>query len=98
MTNSRNARPSEITISIAARRTGLSPSRVRRYIRRELVDGALIEADLTCLRRIRRLTDLGINVAGVEVILQMRRRIEALQAKVARLEVEGRSGTSSARS
>ena len=71
-----------ITIRIAARRVGLSPRTVRRYVRRGLVSQVLTEADLARLRRIRRLTDLGINLAGVEAILQMRDRIEALQKQV----------------
>jgi MerR family transcriptional regulator/heat shock protein HspR len=71
-----------ITIQIAARRSGLSPRTVRRYVRRGLVDEALTEADLAELRRIRRLTDLGINLAGVEAVLRMRRRIEELEAQL----------------
>ena len=38
------------------------------------------------LRRIRRLTDLGVNLAGAEIILRMRRRIEELQIEIARLQ------------
>jgi len=75
----------EITIAVAARRTGLSPSRIRRCIRRRLVAEALTAAELARLRRIRRLSDLGINLAGVEVILRMRRRMEALQEELVRL-------------
>ncbi|HEY68289.1 MAG: MerR family DNA-binding transcriptional regulator [Chloroflexi bacterium] len=75
-----------ITITVAARRTGLSPSTVRRYIRLGLVSEVLTEADLAELRRIRRLTDLGVNLAGVEIILHMRRQIESLREEVARLE------------
>jgi len=75
-----------ITISLAARRCGLAPTTVRRYIRWGLVETPLTEEDLRTLRRIRRLTALGINLAGVEVILRMRSRIEELQAEVARLE------------
>jgi MerR family transcriptional regulator, heat shock protein HspR len=71
-----------ITIRVAARRTGLSPHTVRRYVRRGLVGDALTEADLAELRRIRRLTDLGINLAGVEAILRMRDRVAALQKQV----------------
>ncbi len=74
-----------ITITVAARRSGLSPHTVRRYIRRGLVDEVLTEAHLPELRRIRRLTDLGVNLAGVEIILRMRRRIEELEAEIARL-------------
>ncbi|HEY71664.1 MAG: MerR family DNA-binding transcriptional regulator [Chloroflexi bacterium] len=75
-----------ITITVASHRTGLAPRTVRRYIRRRLVSDVLTEAELAELRRIRRLTDLGVNLAGVEIILRMRRRIEELQAEVARLE------------
>jgi MerR family transcriptional regulator/heat shock protein HspR len=83
MTGRRTAR---ITIIVAARRTGLSTRTVRRYIQRGLVSEVLTEADLTRLRRIRRLTDLGVNLAGVEIILRMRRRIEELQSKAKELE------------
>jgi MerR family transcriptional regulator/heat shock protein HspR len=75
-----------VTITVAARRVGLSPCTVRRYVRRGLLAEALTEDELAELRRIRRLTELGINLAGVEVILSMRRQIEQLRAEVARLE------------
>ena len=76
----------KITVAIAARRTGLSPRSIRRYIQRRLVNEALSEAELVRLRRIRRLTELGINLAGIEVILDMRCRIEELQKQVVQLE------------
>lgn len=79
-------RTARITVIVAARRTGLSTNTVRRYIQRGLVGEALTEADLTGLRRIRRLTDLGVNLAGVETILRMRRRIEELQSEAKGLE------------
>ncbi len=75
-----------ITITVAASRVCLSPRTVRRYVQRGLVSETLTEADLAELRRIHRLTDLGVNLAGVEIILHMRRQIEELQAEVARLE------------
>jgi MerR family transcriptional regulator/heat shock protein HspR len=75
-----------ITITTAAHRTGLSPHTVRRYVQRGLVCETLTEDDLAELRRIRRLTDLGINLAGVEVILRLRRQIEELQAEIDRLQ------------
>ena len=79
-------RITRITITVAARRTGLSPRTVRRYIRRGVMGEVLTEADLAELRRIRRLTDLGVNLTGVEIILRMRRQIEELQAEMARLK------------
>jgi MerR family transcriptional regulator/heat shock protein HspR len=74
------------TITFAAYRTGISRRTIRRYIRQGLVNDTLTEAELAELRRIRRLTELGVNLAGVEIILHMRRQIEELQAEVARLQ------------
>lgn len=79
-------RTTRITITVAARRTGLSPRTIRRYVQRGLVSETLTEADLPELRRIRRLTDLGINLAGVEATLHIRRRIEELKAEVTYLQ------------
>lgn len=76
----------QITIEVAAQQTGLHPRIVRRCIRWGLVGKALTEAELGELRRIRRLSSLGINFAGIDVILRMRRRIQALQAEIERLE------------
>ncbi len=80
MTKERESR-AYITISVAARRTGLSPGTVRRYVRRGLVSDKLTESDLGELRRIRRLRDLGVNLAGVEIILRMRSLFVELQEK-----------------
>ena len=68
---------------------------MRRYVRRGLVNETLSEADLEDLCRVRRLTDLGINLAGVEAILRMRRRIEELQAQVRMIEARRQSGSPS---
>ena len=53
-----------IMISLAVRRTGISPRTVRRYVRRGLVGDVLTEADLAELRRIRRLMGLGSTWLG----------------------------------
>ena len=74
------------TVTVAAHRTGISRHTIRRYIRQGLVNDTLAEAELAEVRRIRRLTELGVNLAGVEVILHMRRQIEDLQTEVARLQ------------
>lgn len=82
-------------IEVAAERVGMPPSRVRRYVRAGLVPAARVErgapllddAALGRLRRIRRLSDdLGINSAGVEVVLRLLDQIEALQAALDRSE------------
>lgn len=67
-----------IAIHIAACRCGLDVRLVRHYVDMGLVTWPLTEAGLAELRRIRRLTGLGVNLAGVEIILRMRRRMEEL--------------------
>lgn len=74
-----------ITVASAARRSRLTVTTVRRYVHRGLVEEPIDDVDLVTLRRVRRLTSLGINLAGVEVVLHMRRQIEALQAEIDRL-------------
>lgn len=74
-----------VTIASAARRSRLTITTVRRYVHRGLVEEPITEADLVTLRRVRRLTGLGINLAGVEVVLHMRRQIEALRSELDRL-------------
>ena len=73
-------------ITITVRRTGLSDGYIRKCIQRSLVSETLSDADLSELRRIRRLQELGVNLPGIEVILRMRQRIRALQAQMERLE------------
>ena len=78
-----------ITVTVAARRTDVEPRVVRHCVQLGLVSERLTEADLVELRRVRRLTNLGVNLAGVEIILRMRRQIEELQAEMERLEAFG---------
>lgn len=73
-----------VDICVVVQRTGLSERLVRQCVVRELVQEPLTSADLAQLRRIRRLQELGVNLPGIEVILQMRRRIEMLQAELDR--------------
>lgn len=74
-----------ITIRKAARRAGLETQVVSYCVELGLVDERLTDNDLRELRRVRRLKSLGVNMAGVEIILRMRRKIKALQAEVERL-------------
>lgn len=75
-----------LSIRTAVRLTGLSPQVVEDCVERRLVREPLSDADLLELRRIRRLRELGVNMAGIEIILRMRRRIQFLQAELARQE------------
>jgi len=79
----RRSQTVHITIVTAVRKTGLSARTVRRFIRCGIVSEPLAEADLAELRRARRLTELGVNLSSLEVILRMRRQIEELQAWMA---------------
>jgi MerR family transcriptional regulator/heat shock protein HspR len=91
MTEKRITEPM-VSLTVAARRARLSPARVREAIRIGLirpyrVEGRamyLSESDLGRLRRIRRLReDLGINTAGIEVVLRLLDEIEALNEALA---------------
>jgi DNA-binding transcriptional MerR regulator len=72
-------RQQHTSIDMAARRTGLETHTIRRCVRVGLVSRSLIDDDLAELRRIRRLTELGVNLAGAEIIVRMRRRMVELQ-------------------
>lgn len=94
-------------IHVAARLVGLHPRVVRRYERLGLLDAdfgrprrgrarpVYSDADLERLRLVHRLvTDLGVNLAGAEVILNMRERLLQLSRELdqARRELEARRG------
>ncbi len=75
-----------ITIRTAARQAGVDVHVVRHCIEVGVFDQRLTQEDLLELRRVRRLMSLGVNLPGAEIILRMRRRIEELEAEIARLE------------
>lgn len=78
-------------ISVAAKLVELHPQTLRYYDRIGLIKPSRTsgrirlysQRDIEELRRIVRLTeDLGVNLAGVEVIMHMSRRIEELQRRL----------------
>jgi MerR family transcriptional regulator/heat shock protein HspR len=78
-------------ISVVAKSYGIHPQTLRRYEREGLLkpsrtDGntrLYSEEDLRQLEVILNLTrDLGVNLAGVEIILNIRRKMEQMQAEV----------------
>jgi hypothetical protein len=75
-----------VNMSMVVQRTGISHDQIRQIVARRLVMEPLDETDLAELRRVRRLQELGVNMQGIEVILHMRRRIEALRAELDREE------------
>lgn len=83
-------------ISVAAKLCGVHPQTLRAYERQGLISPARVneknrlfsEEDIERVRRIQRLTqDLGVNLAGVEVILrlldQMEEQREEMEAQLA---------------
>ena len=84
-------------ISIAARMLGVQTHTLRYYEKIGIIEpprsGGNIrlysDRDITHLRRVKRLMDdLGVNLAGVEVILHMAQRITELQQHIEGLESE----------
>lgn len=88
-------------ISVAAKMVGLHPQTLRHYENQGLIMPQRSQgnvrlyspADIDRLKQIVRLTDeLGVNLAGVQIILDMRARLEQLQleteTKQAELEAE----------
>jgi MerR family transcriptional regulator/heat shock protein HspR len=77
-------------ISIAAERVGMHPQTLRLYERAGLVKPARRGAnrlysdwDIERLRQIQRLTqDMGVNLAGVEIILNLLEQINQMQGEL----------------
>jgi MerR family transcriptional regulator/heat shock protein HspR len=81
-------------ISVAARMCGLHPQTLRLYERLGLIQPhragnskrLYSEADIARLRRIQRLTQqMGVNLAGVEIILRLLDRIEQMNREMSEL-------------
>ena len=84
-------------ISIAARILGTQTYTLRYYERIGLIEPKRSQGnirlysdrDIDLLRRVRTLVeDMGVNLAGVEVILRLVQRMGEMQDKVAKLESE----------
>jgi MerR family transcriptional regulator, heat shock protein HspR len=86
-------------ISVAAELVGMHPQTLRIYEQRGLVRPSRTagntrlysETDLERLKLIQRLTtELGLNLAGVEVVLDLEDKLRKMQARMHRLEREMR--------
>ena len=84
-------------ISIAARMLGIQTHTLRYYEKIGIIEPSrsrgnirlYSERDIAQLRRVKTLMDdLGVNLAGVEVILRMAQRMNELQNKLQELESE----------
>ena len=87
-------------ISVAAELVGMHPQTLRMYEQKGLVrpkrtpGGTRLysEADVDRLRVIQRLTtELGLNLAGVELVLRMEDELRKAQVQIERLELQLRT-------
>lgn len=78
-------------ISVAAELAGVHPQTLRIYERKGLVDPARTaggsrrysDADISQLRRIQELTNEGLNLAGVQRVLELEAALAKAQAELA---------------
>lgn len=86
-------------ISVAARMLGVRTQTLRYYERLGLIEPArsggnqrvYSRRDIEKVQRIRRLMDdLGVNLAGVEVLIRLLDRLQAAEAEIERLAAENR--------
>ncbi|WP_287154979.1 MerR family transcriptional regulator [Candidatus Solincola tengchongensis] len=83
-------------ISVAARLADVHPQTLRIYERKGLLSPARVrnrrrysEADIEQCRLIQELTqDMGINLAGVKMILDLQRSLEVMRGRIRALEEE----------
>lgn len=84
-------------ISVAARMLGVQSHTLRYYERIGIIEPSrsrgnirlYSESDIAYVRQLKRLMDeLGVNMAGVEVIMRMAERVSSLQKRVEELEGE----------
>jgi MerR family transcriptional regulator/heat shock protein HspR len=88
-----NGKEPVYVISIAAKMVEMHPQTLRLYERMGLIKPArsgsnrlYSDEDIERLRQIQRLTqEMGVNLAGVEVILNLLEKIDALQAELERV-------------
>jgi DNA-binding transcriptional MerR regulator len=79
------------TLMRIARQCGVSADALIEWIREQLVmpgDQQWGDEAIETVRRIRRLTTLGVNTAGVQMILYMRQQLIQHQAEITRIQQE----------
>src|SRR5262245_43724664 len=86
-------------ISVAAELVGMHPQTLRMYEQKGLVrprrtpgnTRLYSERDLERLRQVQALTDVGLNLAGVEQVLRLEDELDAMRRRMERLEREMRA-------
>lgn len=100
--SARDAATALYMISVAARLAGMHPQTLRIYEQKGLITPARTpkntrlysEEDIQRLRYIQRLTtDMGMNLAGVEKVMELEAQIENLHSRISSLRVEVETAT-----
>lgn len=86
-------------ISVAAELSGLHPQTLRQYDRLGLVRPLRTEGrsrlysdrDLVRLRRVQELARAGLNLAGIQRVIELQEQVEGLRRRLAELEADQRS-------
>ena len=94
--NARERTRAVYVISVAAELAGVHPQTLRIYERKGLVDPARTsggsrrysEADIEQLRRIQELTNEGLNLAGVQRVLELEQEVARLRNELAEVRRE----------
>src|SRR5205809_7860786 len=94
----RDRRQALFIISVAAELAGVHPQTLRIYERKGLVDPARTvggsrrysEADIERLRRIQDLTNDGLNLAGVEAVIELAEQLGEIRRQPGQTSVAAR--------
>ena len=104
MSQFRDPRQAVFVISVAAELAGVHPQTLRIYERKGLLDPARTgggsrrysEVDIDRLRRIQELTNEGLNLAGVKMVLDLERQVADLRDRLAQLQDDARQAIDAA--
>jgi MerR family transcriptional regulator/heat shock protein HspR len=89
--------PDRVTVELLSERTGVHPERIHCYVEFGLLEPCTPVGERTLfppaaiprLRAIERLRrDVGVNLAGVSIILDLVERLQQLQRETERLRIE----------
>ena len=102
MSPARDPQQAVFVISVAAELAGVHPQTLRIYERKGLVDPARTgggnrrysEEDIELLRSIQRLTNEGLNLAGVKRVLALEAELERLRAALDEARDQARDAVS----
>ena len=98
MAEFRDPQRAVFVISVAAELAGVHPQTLRIYERKGLLDPARTgggsrrysEVDIDRLRRIQELTNEGLNLAGVKMVLELEEELARVRERMAQLQEDAR--------